>query len=97
MGVPLTRFSMLSRIMQRGRPRDWKDELEKDVAHDFFGQFNLYAIVLCKHDNQDFISYIPRTLQDLIGEPARTFCSSLWLSLASQRKFREPLHINETT
>ena len=65
MGVPLTRFSMLSRIMHRGKPRDFEDKLEKDVAYHFFRQFNLYAIVLCKHDNHDFINYMSENFERL--------------------------------
>ena len=79
MGVPLTRFSMLSRIMHRGKPRDWKDELEKEVAYDFFRQFNLYAIVLCKHDNHDFINYISQNFARL---DRRTGKNLLFFSLA---------------
>lgn len=79
MGVPLTRFSMLSRIMHRGKPRDFEDKLEKDVAYHFFRQFNLYAIVLCKHDNHDFINYMSENFERL---DRRTGKNLLFFSLA---------------
>ena len=79
MGVPLTRFSMLSRIMHRDEPHNWKDKLEKDVACHFFRQFNLYAIVLCKHDNHDFINYMSENFKRL---DRRTGKNLLFFSLA---------------
>ena len=36
---------MLSRIMHRGKPRDWKDELEKDVAYAFGDSNNDLAML----------------------------------------------------
>lgn len=65
MGVPLTRFSMLSKLMQRSKPRDWKDEQELKEARDFFKKFKLYAVVLCKHEDDEFIKSMSRNFETL--------------------------------
>ena len=75
----MTRFSLLSRIMQRNKPRNLDERCETEDAHYFFRQFNLYAIVLCKHDNQDFISYMSQNFARL---DRRTGKNLLFFSLA---------------
>ena len=76
----MTRFSMLSKLMKRGsKPSDRKDEMEQDTALRFFDQFNLYAVVLCKHDNKEFINYMSQNFERL---DRRTGKNLLFFSLA---------------
>lgn len=79
MGVPLTRFSMLSKLMDRAEPSNSDERIEQNISRRFLGRFNLYAIVLCKHDNQEFISYMSQNFEKL---DKRTGRNLLFFSLA---------------
>ena len=79
MGVPLTRFSMLSKLMQRNTPRNNDESIEQDAAKYYFKQFNLYAIILCRPDDTRFINYISDNFPRL---DKRTGKNLLFFSLA---------------
>ena len=60
MGVPMTRFSMLSKIIQRNSL-----DRSKVNGQSFLQQFNLYAIVLCRPDDRSFIDYMSLNFENL--------------------------------
>lgn len=78
----MTRFSMLSKLVQRNFPRnnDESIELEElESANDYFAQFNLYAIILCRPNDPRFINYISENFPRL---DKRTGKKLLFFSLA---------------
>ena len=75
----MTRFSMLSKLMDRAEPSNSDERIEQNISRRFLGRFNLYAIVLCKHDNQEFISYMSQNFEKL---DKRTGRNLLFFSLA---------------
>lgn len=79
MGVPMTRFSMLSKLMQINSPRNNDESIELDAAKYYFDQFKLYAIILCRPNDSRFINHISENFPRL---DKRTGKNLLFFSLA---------------
>ena len=73
MGVPMSRFSMLSKLISRGYAYDY----EEDASQHYFEQFNLTAIVICNNDDSEFIEYMSQNFERLhstTGKNLLFFC-----------------------
>ena len=79
MGVPMTRFSMLSNLMRNNYLRNSDEVTEHNAAVRFFQEFRLFAIVLCHPDDSDFIDYMSDNFSML---DASTGKKLLYFSLA---------------
>lgn len=59
MGLPMTRYSLLSKLMRKEENRDnGPDRLEEDVAKEALGRYSLYAFALCDHKDSGFRNYM---------------------------------------
>lgn len=79
MGLPMTRFSLLSKLMRKGSIYSkGLDGLEEEIAKDIPRHYSLYAFVLCDHNDMEFRSYITDNFSRL---DRRTDKNLLFISL----------------
>ena len=59
MGLPMTRYSLLTKLMREEKNQcHGLDELEEAAVRDVTGKRTLYAIVLCDHNDSKFRNYL---------------------------------------
>lgn len=75
----MTRFSMLSKLMQSNFPSNLDEQTERNATLSYFEQFKLYAIILCDPNDGTLIRYISQNFPML---DRRTGRNLLFFSLA---------------
>ena len=59
MGIPITRYSLLSKLMRKGeRPTRGLDQIAEEEARYIQNKFSLYAFVLCDYRDEPFRQYV---------------------------------------